>query len=136
MKSQDSNVKQVAQDDTFYCLPGIGIYNAAVYHPTVFAAISPIYAVDFFIRNGWDAWRMLGGILLCVTGWHEDIRACKRELCWLIYFLSFTRGKPESLYYTGTEAMFADLGHFNIASIQVLRCAQLIKQEVQLAKFS
>ena len=65
---------------------GIGLYNIITFEPSVFAAVSPHYAVRFFIRNGFDGWRMLGGILLCVTG---------------------------------TEAMFADLGHFSIAAIQV-----------------
>ena len=46
----------------------------------------PGYGVRFFLRNGWDGWQMLGGILLCITG---------------------------------TEAMFADLGHFNVPAIQV-----------------
>ena len=48
----------------------------------------PGYGVRFFLRNGWDGWQMLGGVLLCITG---------------------------------TEAMFADLGHFNLQAIQV-RC--------------
>ena len=48
----------------------------------------PGYGVQFFLRNGWGGWQMLGGVLLCITG---------------------------------TEAMFADLGHFNLQAIQV-RC--------------
>lgn len=65
---------------------GIGLYNAITYDAKVFAAISPHHAVKFFARNNFDGWRMLGGILLCVTG---------------------------------TEAMFADLGHFSVTAIQV-----------------
>ncbi len=65
---------------------GIGLYNAIKFDAKVFAAVSPHYAVRFFARNGFDGWRMLGGILLCVTG---------------------------------TEAMFADLGHFSVTAIQV-----------------
>lgn len=68
------------------CAAGVGLYNAIKFDPKVFAAISPHYAVRFFMRNGFDGWRMLGGILLCVTG---------------------------------TEAMFADLGHFSVTAIQV-----------------
>jgi KUP system potassium uptake protein len=62
------------------------LYNAVLYDPGVFAAMNPYHAVQFFVRNGFSGWRMLGGILLCVTG---------------------------------TEAMFADLGHFNVPAIQV-----------------
>lgn len=65
---------------------GVGLFNAIKYDAKVFAAISPHHAVKFFARNGFDGWRMLGGILLCVTG---------------------------------TEAMFADLGHFSVTAIQV-----------------
>ena len=67
-------------------LAGVGIYNAVRHDMTVFGAVSPVHAVLFFARNGFTGWRMLGGILLCVTG---------------------------------TEALFADLGHFNVTAIQV-----------------
>ena len=67
-------------------LTGVGIYNAIRHDMTVFGAVSPVHAVLFFTRNGFTGWRMLGGILLCVTG---------------------------------TEALFADLGHFNVTAIQV-----------------
>ena len=53
---------------------------------TVLRAFNPMYIVDYFRRNGKEAWVSLGGVVLCITG---------------------------------TEAMFADLGHFNIRAIQV-----------------
>ncbi len=40
----------------------------------------------FFINHGAAAWRMLGAVMLCITG---------------------------------TEALFADLGHFSIRSISI-----------------
>ena len=53
----------------------------------------------------------LGGILLCMTG--QDLRTDFAEhlICRSnnVYFLSFA----------GSEAMFADLGHFNYTAIQV-----------------
>ncbi|KAL5676123.1 hypothetical protein ACJX0J_012254, partial [Zea mays] len=70
----------------FMFIAGIGIYNLVEYDIGVLRAFYPKYIVDYFRRNGRDAWVSLGGILLC---------------------------------FTGTEAMFADLGHFNIRSIQL-----------------
>ncbi|KAJ8759933.1 hypothetical protein K2173_010079 [Erythroxylum novogranatense] len=52
----------------------------------VLRAFYPKYAVDYFVRNGKQAWISLGGVILCITG---------------------------------TEAMFADVGHFNVRAIQI-----------------
>ena len=49
-------------------------------------AFSPHWIYWYFKRFGTDGWRMLGSVMLAVTG---------------------------------TEAMFADLGHFNISSVVV-----------------
>ena len=81
------------RSDTVSWFAGVGLYNAVVYEPRIFAAINPYYAFHFFARNGLNGWRMLGGILLCVTG---------------------------------TEAMFADLGHFNVPAIQVISPSLLL----------
>ncbi|WVZ85474.1 hypothetical protein U9M48_032397 [Paspalum notatum var. saurae] len=70
----------------FLFIGGIGIYNLIKYDTSVLRAFYPKYIVDYFKRNGKDAWISLGGILLC---------------------------------FIGTEAMFADLGHFNIRSVQL-----------------
>ncbi|GAB7348500.1 hypothetical protein MBLNU459_g6904t1 [Dothideomycetes sp. NU459] len=45
-----------------------GIYNLAVHDYTVLKAFSPYFAGNYFVRNGADGWRSLGGILLCFTG--------------------------------------------------------------------
>jgi KUP system potassium uptake protein len=37
-------------------------------HPSVLAAISPIYVVRFFAVTGWRGFLALGGVFLCVTG--------------------------------------------------------------------
>lgn len=68
-----------------YNAAGIGLFNAIKFDASIFAAVSPHFAVRFFLRNGFNGWRMLGGILLCNTG---------------------------------SEALFADLGHFSVKAIQ------------------
>lgn len=45
-----------------------GIYNLALYDYTVLKAFGPNFAIDYFIRNGEDGWRSLGGLLLAFTG--------------------------------------------------------------------
>ncbi|HET8610129.1 MAG TPA: potassium transporter Kup [Burkholderiales bacterium] len=37
-------------------------------HPQVLAALNPSHAVNFFVMNGWTAFRALGGIFLALTG--------------------------------------------------------------------
>uniref|UniRef100_A0A0E0K0F8 Potassium transporter n=1 Tax=Oryza punctata TaxID=4537 RepID=A0A0E0K0F8_ORYPU len=70
----------------FVLIAGIGAYNLAVHEITILRAFNPLYIVEYFRRNGKEAWVSLGGAVLCITG---------------------------------TEAMFADLGHFNIREIQL-----------------
>ncbi|CAO2824502.1 unnamed protein product [Amaranthus hypochondriacus] len=65
---------------------GIGVHNFVKYDPTVIKAVNPWYIIQYFTRNGKDAWVSLGGVVLCVTG---------------------------------TEALFADVGHFSVRSIQL-----------------
>jgi K+ transporter len=52
----------------FMFIAGIGIYNLVEYDIGVLRAFYPKYIVDYFRRNGRDAWVSLGGILLCFTG--------------------------------------------------------------------
>lgn len=37
-------------------------------HPSVLAALSPTYAIQFFTTNGMEAFLLLGAVVLCVTG--------------------------------------------------------------------
>ena len=37
-------------------------------HPQVMAALSPHYAVNFFLANGWSGFFSLGTVVLCITG--------------------------------------------------------------------
>ncbi|GAB4829806.1 hypothetical protein Ancab_019460 [Ancistrocladus abbreviatus] len=67
----------------------IGLFNFIKYDPTVIKALNPWNIVEYFKRNGKEAWVSLGGVVLCITG---------------------------------TEALFADLGHFTVRSIQISTC--------------
>ncbi|KAE8784151.1 putative high-affinity potassium transporter [Hordeum vulgare] len=71
----------------FLLIAGIEMYNLVVHDIGVLRAFSPMYIVQYFIRNGKSGRVSLGEIILCVTG---------------------------------TEGMFADLGHFNIRVVQVV----------------
>ncbi len=51
----------------FIVLGILGIYNI-IDNPHVFAAMNPMYGVDFFIRNGWTGFVVLGSVFLVVTG--------------------------------------------------------------------
>lgn len=45
-----------------------GIYNLVVYDHSVLKAFSPYFAGSYFVRNGTEGWRSLGGVLLAFTG--------------------------------------------------------------------
>ncbi|XP_073313763.1 potassium transporter 5-like [Primulina huaijiensis] len=70
----------------FLFISGIGAYNLFKHDIHVLRAFNPQYIVNYFQRNGRNAWISLGGVVLCITG---------------------------------TEAMFADLGHFNVRAVQI-----------------
>lgn len=74
----------------FALIGGIGLYNFIKFDPSVIKAINPSYIVQYFQRNGKEAWVSLGGIVLAITG---------------------------------TEALFADVGHFTVRSIQISMCS-------------
>ena len=51
----------------FVCIFATGVYGIA-HDWTVLRAISPTYAVDFFLRNGWAGFFILGAAVLVITG--------------------------------------------------------------------
>jgi KUP system potassium uptake protein len=51
----------------FAALAALGTYGV-VEHPSVFAAVDPLYGVDFLMRNGLQGLLVLGGVFLCVIG--------------------------------------------------------------------
>lgn len=51
----------------FAVIAAMGI-KGIVANPRVLASLSPHYAWDFFARNGWHGFVVLGAVFLCVTG--------------------------------------------------------------------
>ncbi|MGI8898831.1 MAG: potassium transporter Kup [Pyrinomonadaceae bacterium] len=51
----------------FAVLAGLGILQIIRY-PEVLAAINPLHGLDFFLRNGWHGFLILGAVFLVVTG--------------------------------------------------------------------
>jgi KUP system potassium uptake protein len=51
----------------FVVLALLGI-SQIVQHPVVLLAVSPHYAMEFFLRNGWAGFLVLGAVFLVVTG--------------------------------------------------------------------
>jgi hypothetical protein len=51
------------------CTPLVGIYSIIQHYPSIFKALSPLYIFRFFWRNGKEGWLLLGGTVLCITGW-------------------------------------------------------------------
>jgi KUP system potassium uptake protein len=51
----------------FVTIGALGAVRLAA-HPQALAALSPVHAVRFFAANGWRGFRVLGGVVLGVTG--------------------------------------------------------------------
>jgi KUP system potassium uptake protein len=51
----------------FVTIGALGLYHVAQ-HPSILAALSPHHGVQFFLHNGWLGFRVLGGVVLAVTG--------------------------------------------------------------------
>ncbi|MBA0697536.1 hypothetical protein Goari_021074, partial [Gossypium aridum] len=81
------------------CISAIGVYNIFYWNPKVYQALSPFYMYKFLKKTQKGGWMSLGGILLCITGSHTSTNA--------------------DLIVSGSEAMFADLGHFSQLSIKI-----------------
>lgn len=52
----------------FALIGGIGLYNLFKYDIGVLCAFNPKYIVNYFQRNGKQAWISLGGTFLCISG--------------------------------------------------------------------
>ncbi|KAF2395538.1 potassium uptake protein [Trichodelitschia bisporula] len=67
-----------------------GIFNLVQHDASVLKAFSPFYAGDWFVRNGTEGWKSLGGILLAFTGVEAlfaDLGAFSKravQLSWLV----------------------------------------------------
>jgi KUP system potassium uptake protein len=51
----------------FVTIAALGL-NAIAKHPAILGAVNPMYAVDFFTRNGFPAFLVLGAVFLVATG--------------------------------------------------------------------
>jgi KUP system potassium uptake protein len=59
----------------FLLIAGTGVYNLATHDITVLRALNPMYIVEYFARNGKEAWVSLGGVILCITGTTSVVRS-------------------------------------------------------------
>lgn len=100
------------------CISVIGVYNIIHWEPTVYRALSPYYMYKFLKKTQRGGWMSLGGILLCVTGTVFS----KPFLNLVPWSLECLLLQGDLFNLSGSEAMFADLGHFNQLSIQVKCC--------------
>lgn len=46
----------------------MGLYNIIHWDWTILRALSPHYWILFLVHEGQDGWRLLGSIVLCITG--------------------------------------------------------------------
>jgi KUP system potassium uptake protein len=51
----------------FLTLAFLGV-TSILRQPEVVAAVSPVYAIKFFLHNGWTGFLILGAVFLAVTG--------------------------------------------------------------------
>ena len=51
----------------FVSIAVLGI-NAILSKPEILSAINPMYAISFFVNNGWRGYFILGAVVLCITG--------------------------------------------------------------------
>jgi len=100
------------------CISMIGVYNIIHWEPNVYRALSPYYMYKFLRKTQRGGWMSLGGILLCVTG----TVLCDHFQTFLPWSVECLILKVTPFALSGSEAMFADLGHFNQLSIQVNKC--------------
>lgn len=99
------------------CISAIGVYNIFHWNPHVYKALSPYYIYKFLKKTRKRGWMSLGGILLCITGKTQRNFAFLLLLL-LFQFQAFSHNFFFFNFFSGSEAMFADLGHFTQLSIQ------------------
>lgn len=105
----------------------IGIYNMHTYGAGVFRAFGPNYWFAYLLRNGYQGWKSLGGVVLCITGTaaQQVLLQCvynMHSLAALVFVLVWSPQRfchDHVVTAAGAEALFADLGHFSMRSIQV-----------------
>ena len=51
----------------FTCIAAVGVRGIA-FDPSILRALEPWRGIDFFLRNGWQGFLVLGGVVLVITG--------------------------------------------------------------------
>ena len=51
----------------FAVIAALGAYGV-IQHPSVFAAVNPLYGLEYLSNGGLQGFLVLGGVFLCVTG--------------------------------------------------------------------
>ena len=102
------------------CISAIGVYNIFHWNPHVYQALSPYYMYKFLKKTQRGGWMSLGGILLCITGISKLA----------IFFNTLHTWFSDTPLLAGSEAMFADLGHFSQLSIKVRNVDGFEKESV------
>ena len=52
--------------------PGVGVFNIVHWDWTILRAVNPRYWLMFLASEGTRGWRLLGSIVLCITGAPQD----------------------------------------------------------------
>ena len=53
---------------TYFAVLAILGISHIVKHPGIFAALNPLYAIEFFVNSRWEAFLAMGSVVLAVTG--------------------------------------------------------------------
>ncbi|KAE8662248.1 homeobox-leucine zipper family protein [Hibiscus syriacus] len=101
-------------------ISGMGVYNILHYDTHIMYAISPKYIYRYLKSISLRSWRSLGSLTLCVAGQHRliiwfTIEHSKIASC----IISFQTTYATCFLFAGSEAMYADLGHFSVKSIKM-----------------
>jgi K+ transporter len=97
------------------CMSAIGLYNIARWNPHVYQALHPSYMLVFLKKTRKSGWMSLGGILLCMTG--NGLNITTNFTFFLICESCDGVITDKHVCRSGSEAMFADLGHFSCSAI-------------------
>jgi KUP system potassium uptake protein len=72
----------------FVTIAGLGI-SGVIKHPSVFAALNPVYGLSYLFSHGTNGFWVLGAVFLCVTGaeaLYADMGHFGRRPIWLAWF--------------------------------------------------
>ncbi|KAI4964376.1 hypothetical protein ZWY2020_005865 [Hordeum vulgare] len=93
----------------FLLIAGIEMYNLVVHDISVLRAFSPMYIVQYFIRNGKSGRVSLGEIILCVTGttgMFADLGHFNIRVVQVVYLRKFPHNVANTFYRSIPAPMF------------------------------